>query len=76
MTALNGSHQPQLITGEPEALVVSAHYVVGSGWSLKISVRRQFQLWSAASTGFYEYLTTEELFDVIGANLELELGLG
>lgn len=66
---------PRLIAGEPEALVVSAHFVVGYGWALKISVRRQFQLWGESASGVYEQLTTEELFDVIGCVLELELGL-
>lgn len=66
---------PRLIAGEPEALVVSAHFVVGHGWALKIQVRRQFQLWAEAATGVYQELSTEEAFDVIGAVLELELGL-
>ena len=70
-----GQQPPRLITGEPEALVVSAHFVVGFGWACKISVRRQFQLWGEAATGVYEQLTTEELFDVVGSNLAVELGL-
>jgi hypothetical protein len=73
--AENLQRQPRLIAGEPEALVVSAHFVVGLGWAVKISVRRQFQLWGEAATGLYEMLTTEELFDVVGAALAAELGL-
>jgi hypothetical protein len=70
-----GRMPPRLIAGEPEALVVSAHFVVGLGWSVKIQVRRQFQLWAEAAVGTYELLTTEELFDVVGSALSAELGL-
>ena len=70
-----GHRPPRLLLGEPEALVVSAHFVVGLGWACKISVRRQFQLWGEAATGVYEMLTTEELFDTVGAALSAELGL-
>jgi hypothetical protein len=71
----NLQRAPRLICGEPEALVVSAHFVVGLGWAVKISVRRQFQLWGEAATGLYEQLTTEELFDVVSAALAAELEL-
>lgn len=71
----NGRSAPRLLVGEPEALVVSAHFVAGQGWALKISCRRQFQLWGEAATGFYEYLNTPELYDVICAALAAELEL-
>lgn len=63
----------RLVVGEPEALVISAHYVVGFGWAVKISVRRQFQLWPEAATSSYEGLTTEELVGVVEANVAWEL---
>jgi hypothetical protein len=71
-----GQRPPRLIAGEPEALVVSAHFVVGLGWSLKISVRRQFQLWGEAATGTYDMLSTPELYDVVCSALGHELDVG
>lgn len=63
----------RLIPGEPEALVISAHHQAGFGWNVKVSVRRQFQLWEEASDASYEGLTTEELVDVIEMSVGLEL---
>jgi len=63
----------QLLPGEPEAVSVSATYVVGMGWDLTISIRRQFQTWAESSRGQYERLTTPEMVTVIDAALSSEL---
>jgi len=63
----------RLLPGAPEGVTVSAYCIAGEGWRLKISVRRQFQTWHEASTGAYERLTTDELVDVIEAELVTEL---
>jgi hypothetical protein len=52
---------------------VSATYVVGMGWDLTISIRRQFQTWAESSRGQYERLTTPEMVTVIDAALSSEL---
>lgn len=62
-----------LLPGAPEAVNVHAVYVVGSGWHLDISVRRQFQEWAQASRGRYELLSTSELLSVVESSLGWEL---
>jgi len=63
----------QLLPGEVEAIAVQATYVVGLGWDLSISARRQFQTWSEAAHGEYERLTTAEMVTTIDAALCTEL---
>lgn len=72
---INGQEHRSLQLGAPEAVAVTASYVAGSGWQLAIGVRRQFQSWASASRGRYSYLTTEEMFEVIEAELTTELQL-
>jgi len=72
---LNDRDQGRMLPGAPEAFVVSAHYVVNEGWTMRISVRRQFQSWAGCSEGAYSYLTTGEAFDVMCAAIGSELGL-
>jgi hypothetical protein len=67
------SEQPRLLPGEPESIVINAHYEAGLGWHLGIVIRRQFQEWADASSGTYELLSTPELVSVIEATLCLEL---
>ena len=67
------SPTPRLLKGAPESVQVAAQYVAGHGWCCSIGVRRQFQSWAEASRGEYEYLTTEELVDVLNAALGVEL---
>jgi hypothetical protein len=69
----SNDHAGRLIAGCPEAISISAYHEAGRGWVLKISVRRQFQLWNESSTGRYELLSTDELVDVIEAELAAEL---
>jgi len=63
----------QVLPGEPEAVSVQATYVVGLGWDLTISIRRQFQTWAESSRGQYERLTTPEMVTVVDAALSSEL---
>lgn len=67
--------QPALPIGEPESIAITATYVAAVGWELSICVRRQFQLWSEASRGRYEYLTTPEMLTTLDAELATELKL-
>jgi hypothetical protein len=67
------SESGRLFVGAPESVSLAAQYVVGHGWCCSIGIRAQFQTWADAARGEYEYLTTEELVDVIAAALAAEL---
>lgn len=71
----NHDDPARLVAGEPEGVTASAHYVIGEGWKLSLTVRRQFQDWRNASAGHYSHLTTEELVDVLCSTLAVELEL-
>ena len=61
--------QDRLLVGAPEAVHVAATYVVGTGWFVHLGLRRQFQPWAEATRSTYERLTTEELVQVLEAEL-------
>lgn len=59
----------------PEAIVVSAHFTPREGWTASVQMRRQDELWSEVQPSVYGCLTTSELYDVLCAELERQLGL-
>ena len=67
--------QQRLWIGAPESVAITASCTPGQGWTLTVSVRRQFESWADAATGHYDFLTTEELADVVAASLAAELEL-
>jgi hypothetical protein len=70
--------QEQLFTGAVEAAIISAQYILGEGWTLRLQLRRQFQDWTDARTEVFERLSTDELVDTLDASLgtlRVELGL-
>lgn len=66
--------QERLFRLAVEALNVSAVHEWNRGWRVTIGARRQDEEWSDAGRRTYTYLTTEELFDVIVAELERIFG--
>lgn len=67
--------QARLFRLAPEAVQVWAHYVHREGWNLCISVRRGDETWSEAHQEVYSGLTTNELVDVVLADLSTSMGL-
>lgn len=57
--------QEVLFTGAPEAVIFSAHYVLGEGWAVRCQLRRQYEDWADARTEQWTHLTTDELGDVL-----------
>jgi len=61
--------QQRLFSGAVEAAIISSHYVLGEGWTLRLQIRRQFEQWEDARTESYERLTTDELVDILDVSL-------
>jgi hypothetical protein len=61
--------QERLFIGAVEAAIISANYVAGEGWLLRLQIRRQFEDWADARTEVYERLTTDELVEVLDVSL-------
>lgn len=59
----------------PEAVHIWAHYVHREGWTLCVAVRRGDETWSEAAQEAYTCLTTNELVDVVLADLSTSMGL-
>lgn len=56
-----------------EAVAVTATYVWARGWTLRIGARRQGESWDTSWHEDYELLTTEELLQVLEAELSAQL---
>lgn len=65
--------QQHLPTLAPEALVLQADYVGGSGWHLQIAIRAQFERWGDSTWTHYGGLTTEEMLQTIEDHLSSRL---
>lgn len=61
--------QVRLFRLAPESIAVQAFHVPGEGWRLRVLVRRQGESFEEAHDVSYDRLTTEELLDVISADL-------
>lgn len=61
--------EQQLFTGAVEAAIISARFVLGEGWVLRLQLRRQFEDWEDARTEEYDRLTTDELVDTLDVTL-------
>jgi hypothetical protein len=61
----------QLQFGVPalEAINVSCWWDFPTGWTLRITARRSGRSWAGGETREYDYLTTDELGDVLAAEL-------
>jgi len=55
--------------GAVEAAIIQAHFILGEGWTLRLTLRRQFEDWSDCRTELFDHLTTDELVDVLEASL-------
>ena len=67
--------QERLFRLAHEAVSVSAHFIKGEGWSVRICMRRGDETWEQARRSDYSHLNTEELVTVIDTELEYGLGL-
>lgn len=63
----------RLFRGPVSAVHVSAHFEIPQGWSATVLARRDGELWSDSDREHYHCLTTDELVDVLQAELELRL---
>lgn len=61
--------QGSLFIGAVEAAIISAHYVLGEGWVLRLQIRRQYEEWADCRTEVYDRLSTDELVEVLDASL-------
>lgn len=61
--------EQQLFVGAVEAAIISAQFVLGEGWLLRLQLRRQFEDWADARTEVYERLSTDELVEVLDVSL-------
>jgi hypothetical protein len=52
-----------------DAFHVQALYEFGSGWTARVGARANGQTWGETEVRLYEYLTTDELLDVLAAEL-------
>lgn len=57
----------QLPLGAPalEAINLNCWWEFPSGWSLRLTARRSGRSWADGQTRTYDFLTTEELVDVL-----------
>lgn len=67
--------QPRLFKTAVEAAHVSLIWGGHQGWSVSVAARRQGDTWSTEPNSFYGGLTTDELLDVITAELSVLLGV-
>jgi hypothetical protein len=67
--------QDRLFRLPPEAVSVTASYAWPFGWRVTVGVRRADEGWHEARMETYEHLSTEELLQVIDADLTAGLGL-
>lgn len=72
---MSDGSQARLFRLAPEALAISAHFEARAGWRVTVKVRRADEEWDEARSRVYSHLTTEELFDVIVADLAAGLEL-
>lgn len=61
--------EQKLFSGAPEAAIISAQFVLGEGWRLRLQIRRQFEDWTDCRSEEYDRLTTDELVDCLDASL-------
>lgn len=61
--------EQRLWTGALEAISWGALWVPPEGWSLRTRERRQFEEWTDARASTYVGLTTDELCDVLAAEV-------
>lgn len=67
--------EPRLFRLAPQVVSLQATFVGGSGWSMRIRVRRQDEPWDEAYDARYDHLTTEELLQVVDCEVAQQLGL-
>lgn len=65
---MNG--EQRLVTGALEAISWGALWVPPEGWTLRTRERRQFEDWTDGRTSLYVGLTTAELVDILGSEVE------
>jgi hypothetical protein len=67
----------QLQFGVPalEAINVSCWWDFPTGWTLRITARRSGRSWAEGETREYDYLSTDELEDVLAAEVGRLLGI-
>lgn len=61
--------QERLFVLAPEAINLHVTFVPAQGWSAVVVMRRQDEQWPDAYRSDYSYLSTEELFDTLAAEL-------
>lgn len=65
--------QDRLFRLAPEVVSFHAAFVGGEGWQVTIRMRRQGEHWDDAYEAHYSHLTTEELADVVCAEVCAQL---
>lgn len=58
-----------------DAIVIQANYRPGKGWDLSVQSRRNGDTWAQSPRHLYEYLTSDELAQVVGDDLDQQLRL-
>lgn len=69
------TQQPRLFVTAIEALHLNVQHNGHEGWSMHMSYRRQGDAWGDSLPVFHGGLSTEELLDVVCAEVALALGL-
>lgn len=67
--------QPALFEAAVEAVSVGAFWTHPGGWSASVVARRSGQCWHLAARSEYGQLSSDELVDVLLAELALALGV-
>lgn len=67
--------QPRLFVTPVEALHLQIVHTLGAGWRVTLRARRAGDTWERVEERDYERLYTDELFDVVCADLAQLLGL-
>ena len=65
--------QQRLFVLAVEAIALTAVFVPGQGWSVKIGMRRQAESWGAEPWTEYSHMTTAEMLDTIEGHLASKL---
>lgn len=70
-----GATPGRLFTAAPESVVIAGRWEYPAGWVVRVQVRRCDECWAHAHDAHYSSLNSDELLDVITAELARALGV-